>query len=127
MFNASLTLSEARGLAYVHVFPYSASAGYAGCAHAATARSAGDQARGGAAQRCDTRPLRTSRPAHRPFARGTERRDTGRSKDFALVRFRREVAPGALLIVAADGADGRATLAIDGPSPQRATPPTRCA
>jgi threonylcarbamoyladenosine tRNA methylthiotransferase MtaB len=112
MFSRSLSLVAECGLSFVHVFPYSARPG--------TPAARMPQLSGAVVTERAARLRETAREANirhldarlgRPLSVLTERGNTGRAEDFTLVRFGRDVAPGEIVTVAADAADGRALLA----------------
>lgn len=112
MFSRSLSLIGECGLSFVHVFPYSARPGTPAARmpqlpgeivaeRAARLREAAHAAHTGHLQARIGRRLTVL----------TERGNTGRAEDFTLLRFSRDVAPGAILPVTALAGDGKALLA----------------
>jgi threonylcarbamoyladenosine tRNA methylthiotransferase MtaB len=112
MFARSLDLIGECGLSYVHVFPYSARPGTPAArmpqlpGPVVAERAARLRAAAGAAHAAHL----TARLG-RPLTVLTERGNSGRAEDFTLVRFRRETAPGEIVSVSAQAADGRALIA----------------
>lgn len=112
MFARSLALIEECGLSYVHVFPYSARPG--------TPAARMPQLPGAIIAERAARLREAARQAHarhlaarvgRRLTVLTERGNTGRAEDFTLLRFPRDVAPGAILPVTAAGFDDKALIA----------------
>lgn len=112
MFSRSLALIEECGLAYVHVFPYSARPG--------TPAARMPQLPSEILSERAARLRAAARDAHARHLQArigktlsvlTERGNTGRAEDFTLLRFSRDVAPGAILSVTAQARDDRALMA----------------
>jgi threonylcarbamoyladenosine tRNA methylthiotransferase MtaB len=112
MFARSLDLVAECGLSFVHVFPYSPRPG--------TSAARMPQLHGNLISERAARLRATAEAAHashlaarigKPLSILTERGNTGRAEDFTLVRFRRDVAAGEIMEIAAEAADGRALIA----------------
>ncbi len=112
MFARSLSLLEACGLSYVHVFPYSARPG--------TPAARMPQLPGAVVAERAARLRAAAEAAHRrhlearmgrPLSVLTERGNSGRAEDFTLVRFDREIEPGRIVSATGHASDGRALLA----------------
>ncbi|RDJ20993.1 tRNA (N(6)-L-threonylcarbamoyladenosine(37)-C(2))-methylthiotransferase MtaB [Bosea caraganae] len=112
MFSRSLSLIEACGLSFVHVFPYSSRPG--------TPAARMPQLAGEIVGERAARLREAARQAHarhlqarigRPLSVLTERGNTGRAEDFTLLRFSRDIAPGAILPVTAMACDDKALMA----------------
>ncbi|WP_439497662.1 tRNA (N(6)-L-threonylcarbamoyladenosine(37)-C(2))-methylthiotransferase MtaB [Bosea sp. (in: a-proteobacteria)] len=112
MFARSLSLIGECGLAYVHVFPYSARPGTPAARmpqlpgeivseRAARLRAAAATAHAGHLQARIGRPLKVL----------TERGNTGRAEDFTLLRFERDVAAGEIITAEGFRAERNALLA----------------
>jgi threonylcarbamoyladenosine tRNA methylthiotransferase MtaB len=112
MFARSLSLIGECGLAYVHVFPYSARPG--------TPAARMPQLPGEVVNERAARLRAAAAAAHadhlkarigRPLKVLTERGNTGRAEDFTLLRFSRDVAAGEIVIAEGIRADRNALLA----------------
>jgi threonylcarbamoyladenosine tRNA methylthiotransferase MtaB len=112
MAGRSRDLIAACGLAYVHVFPYSARPGTPAARmpqlDAALVRERAQRLRS-EAEAALARHLEARLGRTLPVL--AERGNTGRAPDFTLVRFAGDVAPGAVVAAAATRHDGRALLA----------------
>ncbi|TCR69813.1 tRNA (N(6)-L-threonylcarbamoyladenosine(37)-C(2))-methylthiotransferase MtaB [Bosea sp. BK604] len=112
MFSRSLALIEECGLSFVHVFPYSARPGTPAARMPQLAGEIVSERAArlrGAASAAHARHLQAR--IGRQLTVLTERGNTGRAEDFTLLRFSRDVAPGAILPVTAQAGDEKALLA----------------